>query len=132
MGRGGKRGTYSGAGMKGQLSRSGRRLVPAIRHVIKRYPKLRGYRFNPSKQKPIVLTIEVLENKFNAADTVNPQTLLKQGLIRKIKGKVPQVKILGEAKVTKKLIVEGCFLSEKAKASIEKAGGTVKPYAVAK
>jgi len=43
--RGGKRGTYSGKGMKGQKSRAGRRLEPVVRGLIKRYPKLRGYRF---------------------------------------------------------------------------------------
>jgi large subunit ribosomal protein L15 len=45
VGRGGKRGTYSGRGQKGQLSRAGRKLKPLIREIIKRYPKLRGYKF---------------------------------------------------------------------------------------
>ncbi|MBZ1348254.1 MAG: uL15 family ribosomal protein [Candidatus Nealsonbacteria bacterium] len=44
LGRGGKRGTYSGRGMKGQKSRAGARFEPIIRGLIKRYPKLRGYR----------------------------------------------------------------------------------------
>ena len=44
VGRGGKRGTYAGRGLKGQRARAGRRLKPAIRELIKRYPKLRGYR----------------------------------------------------------------------------------------
>ncbi len=45
VGRGGKRGTYSGRGMKGQKSRAGAKFEPIIRSLIKRYPKLRGYRF---------------------------------------------------------------------------------------
>lgn len=45
VGRGGKRGTYSGKGMKGQKSRSGRKFEPIVRGLIKRYPKLRGYKF---------------------------------------------------------------------------------------
>ena len=49
VGRGGKKGTYSGRGMKGQKSRAGRRLPPVIREMIKRYPKLRGYKFKPKK-----------------------------------------------------------------------------------
>ncbi len=44
VGRGGKKGTYSGKGIKGQSSRSGRKMVPIIRELIKRYPKLRGYK----------------------------------------------------------------------------------------
>ncbi len=44
IGRGGKRGTYSGKGMKGQKSRAGARMQPIIRELIKRYHKLRGYK----------------------------------------------------------------------------------------
>lgn len=50
VGRGGKRGTYSGRGLKGQKSRAGRKMQPAIREFIKKFPKLRGYRFK-SKRK---------------------------------------------------------------------------------
>ena len=48
VGRGGKKGTYSGKGVKGQKSRAGRKLEPPIRGLIKRYHKLRGYKFNRS------------------------------------------------------------------------------------
>jgi len=44
IGRGGKKGTYSGKGMKGQASRAGRKMVPIIRELIKKYPKMKGYR----------------------------------------------------------------------------------------
>ena len=42
VGRGGKRGTYSGKGMKGQKARAGKRIRPAIRDLMQRTPKLRG------------------------------------------------------------------------------------------
>jgi ribosomal protein L15 len=42
IGRGGKRGTYSGRGMKGQKSRAGRKIRPSVRDLIQRTPKLRG------------------------------------------------------------------------------------------
>ena len=42
IGRGGKRGTYSGKGIKGQKSRAGKKIRPAIRDLIQRTPKLRG------------------------------------------------------------------------------------------
>lgn len=51
IGRGGKRGTYCGKGIKGQASRAGKRLEPIVRSLIKRYPKLRGYRFKSAKRK---------------------------------------------------------------------------------
>jgi len=44
IGRGGKRGTYSGRGMKGQKARAGRKIRPAIRDLMQRTPKLRGAR----------------------------------------------------------------------------------------
>lgn len=42
VGRGGKRGRYSGKGIKGQKSRAGARLRPALRDLVKKIPKLRG------------------------------------------------------------------------------------------
>ena len=35
VGRGGKRGTYSGKGLKGQKSRAGKKIRPEIRDIIK-------------------------------------------------------------------------------------------------
>ena len=40
--RGGKRGTFSGRGTKGQHARAGHRIRPAERDFIQRLPKLRG------------------------------------------------------------------------------------------
>lgn len=42
VGRGGKRGTYSGTGMNGQKSRAGAKIRPEIRDFIKKTPKKRG------------------------------------------------------------------------------------------
>jgi len=51
VGRGGKRGAYSGKGLKGQKSRAGRKLRPQLRDIVKRIPKKRGYRFNSRKPR---------------------------------------------------------------------------------
>lgn len=130
VGRGGKRGTYSGRGIKGQKSRSGGRFQPIIRELIKRYPKLRGHR-QKSKTKTheseiAALNLEALENKFNSGEKVSPETLLEKRLVRKILGRAPKVKILGKGEITKNLTIEGCQISKSAKEKIEKAGGTVK------
>lgn len=45
IGRGGKRGTYSGRGIKGQKARAGAKKRPALRDFVKKIPKKRGYRF---------------------------------------------------------------------------------------
>jgi large subunit ribosomal protein L15 len=126
VGRGGKRGTYSGRGSKGQRSRAGRKFKPAIRGLIKRYPKLRGYKFKRVTLKPVVVNIEILEKKFKAADIITPKVLIERGVIRRIRGRLPKVKILGLGKLTKKLTIEGCQVSKSAREKIEKAGGIVK------
>ena len=116
IGRGGKRGTYSGRGGKGQTARSGHRLKPIIRELLKRYPKLRGYRFKSKarnlKSETAILNLDILDKKFDEGEKVNPETLLKKKLIRKIGRRMPKVKILGKGKLTKKLIIEGCQFSK--------------------
>jgi len=126
VGRGGKRGTYAGRGIKGQKARAGRRLKPVIQELIKRYPKLRGYRFKRPKLKLAIVNLESLEKKFKSGDIINPKTLLEKRLIRRIKGRIPLVKILAKGKLTKKLIIEGCQVSKSAREKIKKAGGQIK------
>lgn len=126
MGRGGKRGSHSGRGVKGQSSRAGRKMKPIIRELIKRYPKLRGYKFKRVNLKPAVVNIEILEKKFKSADVISPKVLLEKRIIRRILGRLPKVKILGSGKLTKKLIIEGCQVSKLAREEIEKAGGAIK------
>jgi large subunit ribosomal protein L15 len=126
VGRGGRKGTYSGHGMKGQKSRAGRKMEPIIRSLIKRYPKLKGYRSFAIENYFAVVNLEVLEKISKDGETVNPDNLIKKGVISKIKGRTPKVKILGTGKLTKKLVVENCKTSKTAKEAIEKAGGNIK------
>jgi len=130
IGRGGKKGTYSGRGMKGQRSRAGRRFEPIIRGLIKRYPKLRGYKFKPKAKNQnseiVILNLDILEKKFNSGERITPKVLLEKKIISTIKGKLPKVKILAEGKLTKALIIENCQFSKQAKEKIEKAGGNIK------
>ena len=105
VGRGGKKGTYSGKGGKGQSARSGRKMVPIIRELIKRYPKLRGYRRFDLKDYVAVINLDVLDKKFQDGETVNPQSLIEKGIVRKIKSKIPAMKVLGKGKMEKKLIL---------------------------
>lgn len=114
IGRGGKRGTYSGRGIKGQKARAGRKIRPEIRDFIKKIPKKRGYKFK-AKPKPQIVNLKDLEKHFKEGETVSPETLLKKGLIAKVKGRMPEVKILGQGKITKKLEIKGCKLSKSVK-----------------
>ncbi len=125
IGRGGKRGTYSGRGLKGQKSRAGRNMRPEMRDIIKKLPKKRGYRFSSIKEKPEPINLSVLESNFKDNDKITLAALLEKKIIKKKKGKVPAVKLLGTGEITKKLLVSECQISGAAKEKIEKAGGKV-------
>ncbi len=125
IGRGGKRGTYSGRGQKGQKARAGHRIRPEIRDVIKRIPKKRGYSLASIQEKPVVINLEILEKKFKEGDKITPEILVKAGIISRKKGRMPGVKLLGSGNLTKKLLVSECQISKPAQEKIEKAGGAV-------
>lgn len=123
IGRGGKKGTYSGRGIKGQTSRAGNRRRPALRDIVKKFPKKRGYNFAPVRAKQVILNLNILEKKFNTGEKVTPLTLQKRKIIRK---KDREIKILSNGEITKGLIFEGYItFSKTAKEKIEKAGGTI-------
>lgn len=117
VGRGGKRGTSSGHGTKGQKSRSGHRIRPAERDMLIRLPKLRGYRNKSINVKPRVLGVGQLEamkgNDFSMAN-------------------LGKSKILGNGEIKKAITVSGLPVSKSAKEKIEKAGGKVIERTVAK
>ncbi len=120
--RSGERGYFSGKGVKGQRSRAGAKMAPMIRELIKRYPKLRGYKFSPLSKVQVV-NVGVVNKVFEEGDKVTPQALREKKLLKKSK-KFP-VKILGKGKIEKKINVEDCIVSAAAKEKIEKAGGTI-------
>ena len=132
VGRGGKRGKTSGRGTKGQNSRTGRKIRPEIRDVIKRIPKLRGHgknraeSVNDSVVKPDVINLVDLDKVFSSGDIINPKSLAEKGFIKPVGGRLPKVKILGTGEVTKKFTLESCLISEGAKVKLIKAGGSVK------
>lgn len=103
IGRGGKRGTYSGRGIKGQKARAGHKIRPAERDILKKIPKLRGYKFKSFRAKPAVVNLKDLGKVFKAGSIVSPESLLKLGLIGKIKGRMPKVKILGAGELKNKV-----------------------------
>ncbi|MCD6233391.1 uL15 family ribosomal protein [bacterium] len=125
IGRGGKRGRYSGRGIKGQKSRAGRKMQPFIRELIKKYHKLRGYNMS-SRERVVGVNVDVLDRYFKDGELVNPKILTARRIIRKIKGRMPKIKILGRGELKKKLVVRGCEVSKGAEAKIKKVGGTVK------
>ncbi len=125
VGRGGKRGTFSGRGTKGQKARAGRKLRPEWRDILKHIPKRRGYKFKSIKTKPAVLNLNRLNTFFKDGDLVTPDVLRQKGLIAKMKIKSAKIKILGEGEINKKLDFKGLSFSQSAKKKIAKAGGKI-------
>jgi len=122
VGRGGKRGIYSGRGNKGQKARTNHRLkLKRIGSGLARHiPKLGG--FISLRSRPSTVNIKRLEEKFSNGELVTPVSLKNKGIIKDIQN---SVKIVGNTDITKKLTVKDCLITVSAKKSIEKAGGIV-------
>ncbi len=119
VGRGGKRGTYSGRGVKGQRARSGHKIRPGLRDLLISIPKLRGYRNKPTGKK--YATVDIARIAELTEPTITKEVLIEHGLIRprehaKITGG-------GEDKVKKEIV--GIAVTKSARAIIEKSGGSV-------
>jgi len=125
VGRGGKRGTYSGKGLKGQKSRAGHRMRPELRDIIIRLPKRRGYKFTSVQTKPIIINIGLLNVAFEEGNEISPLSLFEKKLIKKNGRFLPAVKLLGNGDIDKKFVIVGCQFTVSAKEKIEKAGGTI-------
>lgn len=117
------KGKTAGRGTKGQKSRSGynipRRFEGGQTSFIQRMPKVRG--FNSPAIKPEIVKLALIEEKFVDGEEVNFKSLVEKGLVKNTgKG----VKVLGPAKLTKKLKFSDVILTksilEQAKKMAEK------------
>ena len=127
VGRGGKRGTYSGKGNKGQKARSGAKIDPLFEggrsSLIMRLKKVRGFKSRNAKNT--VVKLEKLEKIFKDGDIISLESLLKAKLVDKSNAK-NGVKILNSGKLTKKLTIsKEILLSQTVKDAIIKAGGKI-------
>jgi large subunit ribosomal protein L15 len=119
------RGTTAGRGNKGQQSRSGGKVyvgfeggqMPLYRRIAKR-----GFSNYPFRKEYEVINLCELETRYENGETVNRESLIIKGLVKKVSA---MVKILGDGDLSKKLTVDVEKVSASAKAKIEKAGGTV-------
>lgn len=125
IGRGGKRGTYSGRGIKGQKSRAGSKIKPQIRELISKFPKKRGLRFKTLKKEVFVVRLNDVVKAFPQGGIVNPKKLRKANLIKRVEGKLPRVKILGALLLSAKYTVKNCLVSKKVEEAIIKAEGKI-------
>jgi large subunit ribosomal protein L15 len=123
VGRGGKRGTYSGKGMKGQKSRSGASIAPLFTggapslmgqgsRVIHKRRGLKNIINTKDKFRYTVVNIEAINALFEDKAVITKEALLEKKLIRKSSLKVKVLaKNTGE-NITKKFTFEGLVLSK--------------------
>ncbi len=139
IGRGGKRGTTSGKGTKGQSSRAGASTRAGFRggdnRIWQLFPKQRGASSKPGNKsphrkhryysikryKPWELNLRALD-AFKDGDTVSLTTLIEKGILP-VNAHV--VKLLATGEVKRKLTFSGVGMSVAARAKVEKAGGTI-------
>lgn len=117
-------GKTSGRGENGQKSRSGYSHKPGFEGgqlpLYRRLPK-RGFSNAKFKVEYATINLDVL-NRFDNGSTVTPELLKEMGLL---KNQLDGVKVLGNGKLEKKLIVRANKFSAKAQEEIEKLGGKV-------
>ena len=116
-------GKTCGKGHKGQKSRSGDRRLPSWFEggqtpLHKRVPKV-GF-INPFRKEYSIVNVKLLERYFEEGEEVTPETLYQKGLVKK---GMP-VKVLGDGKISKKLVVKAHAFSASAMEKIRKAGGS--------
>ena len=112
--------------MKGQKSRSGVSIKPLFQGgcstLIDHMKKKRG--FKSRNADACIVKLSSLDKKFKDGDVVGKESLIKSGIVSKIKS--GKIKILESFDLKKKIKVEKeIFISASAKKSIEKAGGEI-------
>ena len=114
-------GKTAGKGHKGQKARSGGGVRPGFEGgqipLYRKLPK-RGFKNHFAKEYAIINVSDL--NKFEDGATVNLETLMNAGIIRK---PLCGLKVLGNGEITKKVTVEAAIFSASAKEKIEAAGG---------
>lgn len=118
-------GKTAGRGLNGQKSRAGGGKRPGFEGgqtpLAMRLPKLPGFR-NINRVEYLAVNVSRLEEKFEAGEVVNGESLKAKGII---KHEDALVKVLGDGELTKALTVSVDKVSASAKAKIEAAGGKV-------
>ncbi len=120
-GHGSGNGKTAGKGHKGQNARSGGGVRPGFEGgqlpLYRKLPK-RGFNNIFSKEYAIVNVSDL--NKFDDGATIDLNTLVETGMIRK---ELCGLKVLGNGELTKNLTVKAKIFSASAKEKIEAAGG---------
>ena len=118
-------GKTAGRGMNGKMSRAGLSMLPTFEGgqlpLARRIPK-RG--FNNKRFADVVesVSLKTVVRKFDAAVEITPEVLEEKGLISSAKS---IVKLIGSEELSGAYKFKVHRVSEGAKASVEKAGGSI-------
>jgi large subunit ribosomal protein L15 len=123
------KGKQAGRGGKGQTARSGVRIkgfeggqMPMHRRLPKRgFNNI--FRLDLTEVNLDRIQTAIDAKKLDAKDTINAETLVKSGILRRSKD---GVRLLGRGKITAKVTIEVHGASKSAIEAVEKAGGSVK------
>jgi large subunit ribosomal protein L15 len=111
VGRGGKRGNYSGRGMKGQKSRAGHRIRPALRDFILKIPKKRGIGNIKLEKNVFEVNLDRIDKVFQKGEVVNTESLKTKKILSIPKSiKRFKIKILARGNLGKSLIFDKNFI----------------------
>jgi large subunit ribosomal protein L15 len=121
-GDGSGRGTYSGKGIKGQKSRSGKGPRPGFEGgqlpLIKRLPERRGFT-NIFKKNYALVKVSDLQD-IEMEGQITPEVMLEMRIVKNLK--LP-VKVLGNGELTRNVSVLAHKFTGSARQKIESAGG---------
>jgi len=123
------KGKQAGRGGKGQTARTGVRIKGfegGQMPLHRRLPK-RGFN-NVFRVEYAEINLDRLQDAIDSKlvdvkDTVNAESLVKSGVVRRAKG---GIRLLGRGEIKAKINIEVHGASKSAVAAVEKAGGTVK------
>lgn len=122
-GPGSGRGKTAGKGTKGQKARTGGRnrlRLLGMKMIIRRIPKLRGFKSHHGKDE--VITLRDIQKAFPQGGIVTRAELVKRDLLSSVNA---DAKVVGGGELLRKITLKGLKTSTGAKAAIEKAGGTI-------
>ena len=118
-------GSFSGRGMKGQKSRSGKPLRPGFEGgqlpLIKGLPMKRGFN-NIFKTQYSIVNVSDLQI-FPEGTEISNKTLFEHGLISTLRH---PVKVLGNGELSNKITIEATKFTKPALEKLEKSGSTAK------
>ena len=118
-------GSFSGRGMKGQKSRSGKPLRPGYEGgqlpLIKGLPMKRGFN-NIFKTQYSIVNVSDLQI-FPEGTEISNKTLFEHGLINTLRH---PVKVLGNGELSNKITIEATKFTKTALEKLEKSGSTAK------